>query len=142
MHANLSNAIWCVKRLGKDNLDIVTAATTPAHRSCSTDDKRSIFFGVFSGLGLIHRTYLVFVFFMVCISLCNCERNLEDTVRDEFLLVVVPFFILALAIGKSMDSNIMIALELRAEQSTRSCGKLSMFFVTKFDASYSTEPAK
>jgi hypothetical protein len=72
--------------LGNAERDIVTAATTPAHRNCSNVVKCCITYGNFIVFGLIQRIYRVRVFCKLIISVVNCVLNFVHTVS----LTTVP----------------------------------------------------
>mmetsp|Transcript_17437 Transcript_17437/g.38171 ORF Transcript_17437/g.38171 Transcript_17437/m.38171 type:complete len:218 (+) Transcript_17437:1700-2353(+) len=164
---NRFNIEICSNRLGKAEREIVTAATTPAHRNCSTVLTCSIIKGAFSVLGLIHRIYLVFVPPSVSINLESCDLNFVQTVSatmfEDRLLIFLPtaelwaafgrfFFLVPVTLGliplfigciisSLFNSLAMIALLDSLAQFNKSLGKVSVFFLTKLVASYITLPA-
>mmetsp|Transcript_82613 Transcript_82613/g.167429 ORF Transcript_82613/g.167429 Transcript_82613/m.167429 type:complete len:247 (+) Transcript_82613:1979-2719(+) len=173
---NRSSTEMCSSRFGKAEREIVTAATTPAHRSCSTVLMCSMTSGDLVVLGLMQRMYLVFVPFRVSINrdswVLNFVHTVSATMFEVRLFMRVPeafwaalgrffFFVTPPPVAATepappeareslfngfimsslLSSLAMMALLDSLAQFSRSLGRLSVFFLTKFVASYKTLPA-
>mmetsp|Transcript_37818 Transcript_37818/g.55695 ORF Transcript_37818/g.55695 Transcript_37818/m.55695 type:complete len:222 (-) Transcript_37818:2203-2868(-) len=164
---NRSMTISCSNRLGKADRLMVTAATTPAHRSWAMVVECSISSGSFSRFGFMHRMYRVRVSPILVMRDESWVRNLVHTVCDtkEPVLALRVFdpvrggvrpprrpvgFGPALAAPDDRAlwasnfckiSCLINSLLHSLQQSAKSAGKLSVFFFTKFVESYVTGPA-